>query len=66
MIRNFQPEEPSSRASYASGGGQSIDDVQGQIGLRLRAVYEAIVAEPVPSGLKDLLESMDCSNRQKP
>jgi hypothetical protein len=41
------------------------EDVQGQIGLRLRAVYEAIVAEPVPDRFRTLLESLDCSNERK-
>ncbi len=42
------------------------DGVQGQIGLRLRAVYEAIVAEPVPDRILSLLESLDCSTDKKP
>ncbi len=40
-------------------------DVQREIGLRLRAVYEAIVAEPVPQRFVLLLESLDCSNPRK-
>jgi hypothetical protein len=45
--------------------GVSTDDVQGQIGLRLRAVYETIVSEPVPDRFKALLETLDCSNQRK-
>lgn len=40
----------------------ATDDVQGQIGLRLRALYEEIVSDPVPDRFRTLLESLDCSN----
>lgn len=41
------------------------EDVQGQIGLRLRAVYEVIVSEPVPDRFRTLLEHLDCSFDKK-
>ena len=51
----------------ASSGSDSTgtEDVQGQIGLRLRALYETIVSEPVPDRFQTLLESLDCSNAPK-
>lgn len=47
------------------GGTLGSDEVQGQIGLRLRAVYETIVSEPVPDHFTSLLESLDCSTTKK-
>jgi hypothetical protein len=41
------------------------DDVQSQIGIRLRAVYETVVSEPVPDHFRTLLDNLDCSNERK-
>ena len=53
---------PKNRSTFDRTGGE---DVQGQIGVRLRAVYEVIVSEPVPDRFRTLLERLDCSNDKK-
>ncbi len=51
----------SQRHRYA-GFHIASDDVQGNIGLRLRAVYDDMVSAPLPDTLRSLLESLDSPN----
>lgn len=64
-MSGFRPGRRSDGSFASVTDATGADDVQSQIGLRLRAIYEAIVAEPVPERFKSLLESLDCSNHRK-
>lgn len=37
----------------------AIEDVQDQIGVQLRAVYETLISEPIPDRFLKLLEELD-------
>lgn len=63
-MTDFDIRPPTGSKQISVGDRTDGDDVQSQIGVRLRAVYEEIVAEPVPDHFRTLLESLDCSNRR--
>ena len=64
-MTSFKTGQPRSGTIGSDRDANNADDVQGQIGLRLRAIYESVVAEPVPDRFIALLESLDCCNRKK-
>ena len=66
QMTRFKTERKQDASLVPVFKASGIEDVQGQIGLRLRAVYEAIVAEPVPDRFLPLLDSLDCSGDGKP
>lgn len=62
-MSDVTPRPMTGRKVQTAFDGDRTEDVQGQIGLRLRALYEVIVAEPVPDRFRTLLESLDSSNK---
>ena len=48
------------------GGKANVDPrIQTEIGKHLRAIYDDVISEPVPSKFMDLLEKLERSSRQK-
>lgn len=53
------------RQGWSEGGKANIDPrIQTEIGKHLRAVYDDVISEPVPSKFMDLLEALERSSRK--
>ena len=49
----------------SSGGGARLDPrIQNEIGKHLRAVYDDVINEPVPSKFMELLEKLERSTQK--
>jgi Anti-sigma factor NepR len=51
--------------SYRRGGAQIDPRIQNEIGKHLRAIYDDVINEPVPSKFMELLEKLERSTTQK-
>ncbi len=50
----------------AEGGKGGVDPrIQNEIGKHLRAIYDDVISEPVPSKFMDLLEQLERSSGKK-
>ena len=58
-MRTDTPGESSRR------GGQIDPRIQNEIGKHLRAIYDDVINEPVPSKFMELLEKLERSTPQK-
>jgi hypothetical protein len=58
-MRTDTPGESSRR------GGQIDPRIQNEIGKHLRAIYDDVINEPVPSKFMELLEKLERSTTQK-
>jgi hypothetical protein len=59
-MRTDTPGESSRR-----GGAQIDPRIQNEIGKHLRAIYDDVINEPVPSKFMELLEKLERSTTQK-
>lgn len=57
-----RPARPGRAARAAAPRKCAGEDVQAQIGIQLRTVYEKLLAEPVPDRFLKLLEELDRSS----
>lgn len=65
-MNQVQAQPPGQRRDPSAAKGGVSPEFQAHIGLQLRAVYETMIAEPVPDRFLKLLEELDHRKAEEP